>query len=397
LRQAAEDHPVVTLTGARQVGKSTLLQREKPFSQWRYLSLDDFDVLRQAEREPADLWAGADRVVLDEVQKAPALLSAVKQAVDRRHRKIRFVLSGSANLLLMQKVSETLAGRAVYFTLFPMTLGEMRGHPSSGLLSGLFNGEFPPDQLVKEAEESPMDHMLRGFMPPLLTLTRSDAFIRWWEGYVATYLERDLRQLSQVESLSDFRRVMEALALRSGQMLNQTEVSRDTKVSQPTVHRYLNLLEASCLLVRLPAFARNRTKRLIKTPKVYWVDPGLASYLCGHHEERSLSSSREAGGIFETLVLLHLQALCHLWVPRPKLSYWRTAIGKEVDFVIEQGKKLLAVEVKLTNDPGYGDMDGLRLFLEEYPEALGGILIHSGLKVKRLHEKITAVPWSMLG
>lgn len=397
VREAAEDHPVVILTGARQVGKSTLLQQEKPFSQWRYLSLDDFDVLRQAERDPAALWAGVDRTVLDEVQKSPTLLSAVKRAVDQRGRKIRFVLSGSANLLLMQKVSETLAGRAVYFTLFPMTLGEIQGGPVSNWLPRLFKGDFPADQTVREADESPAVHMLRGFMPPLLTLSRSNAVNRWWEGYVATYLERDLRQLSQVESLSDFRRVMQALALRSGQMLNQTEISRDTGVSQPTVHRYLNLLEASCLLIRLSAFGRNRTKRLIKTPKVYWVDPGLACYLTGHDETRGLESSREAGGIFETLVLLHLQALCNLLAPRPSLSYWRTAAGKEVDFVIEQGKRLLAVEVKLTGAPGYSDVDGLRLFLDEYPEARGGILIHSGRKIKRLHERIVAIPWHVLG
>ena len=388
---------MVILTGARQVGKSTLLQQEKPFSQWRYLSLDDFDVLQQAEREPTSLWAGTDRVVLDEVQRSPALLSAVKRTVDQRGRRIRFVLSGSANLLLMEKVSETLAGRAVYFTLPPMTLGEILGRPVPDWLPTFFKKGLSDKQSVQETEALPIVHMLRGFMPPLFGLARFDAVIRWWEGYVATYLERDLRQLSQVDSLSDFRRVMQALALRSGQMLNQTEVSRDTGVSQPTVHRYLNLLEASCLLLRLPAFSRNRTKRLIKTPKVYWVDPALACYLAGHHEAKSLEASREVGGIFETLVLLHLQALCHLFVPRPQLSYWRTATGKEVDFVVEQGEKLVAVEAKLTTSPRFSDADGLLLFLEEYPETIQGILIHAGSSVKRLHEKILAVPWHVLG
>lgn len=385
------------LTGARQVGKSTLLQQEKPFSQWPYRSLDDFDVLRQAEHDPSALWAGVDRVVLDEVQKSPALLSAVKHAVDQRRRKTRFVLSGSANLLLMQKVSETLAGRAVYFTLFPMTLCEKQGRAPSDILARLLRGQFPEDRVIEGVTETPMAHMIRGFMPPLLTLLKPDAVIQWWEGYVRTYLERDLRQLSQIDSLSDFRRVMEALALRSGQMLNQTEVSRDTGISQPTVHRYLNLLEASCLLVRLPAFSRNRTKRLIKTPKIYWVDPGLACYLSGHYESKSLEGSREIGGIFETLILLHLQAFTQRMVPRPRYYYWRTATGKEVDFVIEQGRKLLAFEAKLTAVPRYGDTAGLRLFLEEYPETVAGVLVHAGREMKRLHEKIVAIPWQMLG
>jgi predicted AAA+ superfamily ATPase len=397
LRESVEDHPVVVLTGARQVGKSTLLREEKPFSQWRYVSLDDFDALHQAERDPTALWAGADRVVLDEVQKSPTLLSAVKRAVDQRKRKIRFILSGSANLLLMQKVSESLAGRAVHFTLFPMTRGEFHEQPAPALLNRLFKGKFPAEERIEESEEGLTDLMIRGFMPPLLSLSRPDAVLRWWDGYIATYLERDLRQISSVESLSDFRRVMETLALRSGQMLNQTEVSRDTGVSQPTVHRYLNLLEASCLLVRLPAFAKNRTKRLIKTPKVYWVDPGLASFLAGHHEAESLESSREAGAIFETMVLLHLLVLSHLMMPRPRTAYWRTTTGKEVDFVLEQGRTLMAIEVKRTSSPRYTDTEGLQCFLAEYPETAAGVLVHAGTEILRLHEKIIALPWRAFG
>lgn len=397
LRTALRDHPVVILTGARQVGKSTLLREEKPFSKWRYVSLDDFDALQQAEENPAPLWAGTDSVVVDEVQRSPRLLSAVKRAVDERHRKIRFVLSGSANLLLMQQTSETLAGRAIYWTLLPMTWRERNGEPPLGTLRELLEGRFPREGETREKEAiSVFDRMLEGFMPPLLSLTGKKAFVAWWEGYVTTYLERDLRQLSQIESLSDFRLVMQALALRSGHMLNQTEVSRDTRVSQPTVHRYTNLMEASCLLNRLPVYSRNRTKRLMKTPKVYWTDPGLACYLSGLNEVKDLERSREAGGIFETLVLLHLQAAAQLLVPRPRISYWRTVGGKEVDFVVEQGRHVLAVEAKLATTPRYEDTRGLLAFLEEYPETRAGIVVHTGSEIKRLHEKIIALPWYLL-
>lgn len=388
---------MVILTGARQVGKSTLLREEKPFSKWRYVSLDDFDALQQAEENPAALWADADSVVVDEVQRSPRLLSAVKRAVDERHRKIRFVLSGSANLLLMQQTSETLAGRAIYWTLLPMTWRERNGEPPLGTLRELLEGHFPREGTAKEKGAiSVFDRMLEGFMPPLLSLTGKKAFVTWWEGYVTTYLERDLRQLSQIESLSDFRLVMQALALRSGQMLNQTEVSRDTRVSQPTVHRYTNLVEASCLLTRLPVYSRNRTKRLMKTPKVYWTDPGLACYLSGLNEVKDLERSREAGGIFETLVLLHLQAAAQLLVPRPRISYWRTVDGKEVDFVVEQGRHLVAVEAKLATTPRYEDARGLLLFLKEYPETRAGIVVHTGSEIKRLHEKVIALPWYLL-
>lgn len=396
VQAGATDHPVVVLSGARQVGKSTFLQHETPFSRWRYISLDDLDVLRQARRDPSALWAGVEQVVLDEVQKAPAMLSAVKQTVDRRHRRVRFILSGSANLLLMRQVSESLAGRALYFSLLPMTLGEMRGGSTPNLLLNLLKGKMPAEGRTERSPEELPTLMLRGCMPPLLTLSKPQAWIRWWEGYVTTYLERDLRQLSQIEALPDFRRLMQALALRSGQVLNQTEVARDIGMSQPTVHRYINLLETTGLLERLPAFARNRTKRIMKSPKIYWVDPGLATYLSGHHEAEALYASREAGAIFETLILLHLRALTQLLVPRPHLYYWRTATGKEIDFVIEQGRKLIAVEVKLGSAPRYADAAGLRVFLDEYPETLAGVLIHSGDNVHYLHEKIIAVPWHLL-
>lgn len=397
LRTALEASPVLILSGARQVGKSTLLQHELPFSEWRFVTFDDLDALRQAERDPVALWAGADRVVLDEVQKVPSILSAIKQTVDQQRETKRFVLSGSANLLLMRHVSETLAGRAMYFPLFPMTLGEMSDSAAPEWFFALFRGILPASLPSGSTANEPFSSMMRGFMPPLLTLSRSEAVIQWWESYVLTYLERDLRQLSQIDSLTDFRSVMRMLALRSGQMLNQTDIARDAQVSQPTIHRYLNILEASCLFERLPAFARNRTKRLIKTSKVYYLDPGLATSLAGHYTTESLRASREVGGIFETMVFLHLRVLSHLTVPHLRLYYWRTATGKEVDFVIEQGRTLIAVEVKLTTTPQYGDAENLRLFLQEYPETAAALLVHAGNEVKYLGEKILAVPWAALG
>jgi hypothetical protein len=392
VQAAVAAHPVVVLTGARQVGKSTLLQRL--FPNWRYLTLDDFDVQAQAARDPQALWAGADRVVLDEVQKAPALLEALKRTVDRRRDASRFVLSGSANLLLMQKISESLAGRAVYFTLSPMTVGEIESQPSPDWLSRWLKGELPDEGSLPS--EDPTELIVRGLMPPLLALPSLEACTRWWEGYVATYVERDLRQLARIDALADFRRVMVALALRSGQLLNQSEVARDTAVPQPTVHRYLNLLEASHLLERLPAYAVSRTRRLIKAPKVYWADPALAAHLAGYFDEEGVRAARELGGFFETLVLHHLRVLAQLLTPRARLFYWRTVSGQEVDFVVEQGRRLLAVEVKLTRRPRYGDAEGLRLFLREYPEASCGLLVHAGGEVRRLDERIAAVPWTWL-
>ncbi|MFQ5506365.1 MAG: ATP-binding protein, partial [Planctomycetota bacterium] len=342
------------------------------------------------------LWAGADRVVVDEVQKSPELLSAIKQEVDRRRRKVRFVLSGSSNLMTMQRVSESLAGRAVAFRLWPMTLSESLGSKAPGLIARLLAGRLPRESDLDTAPDLARS-LIRGFMPPVLEMKDSNPAIQWWDGYVATYLERDLRQISQVDSLPDFRRVMEALALRSGQLLNQTEVARDVGVSQSTVHRYIGLLETSMVFSRLPAFAVNRTKRLVKSPKAYWMDPGLAAFLARQHDTQSLLDARESGGLFETLVLLQLRLEAELSIPRARLFYWRTTTGKECDFVLERGRDLVAFEVKLTTRPRYADLVGLQEFMKEYPETKAGVLVHGGTRIQRLDQRVIAVPWSLLG
>lgn len=392
LRTALSTFPVVVLTGARQVGKSTLLANEEPFSSWRYVSLDDLDALEQARRDPSALWSGAHGIVLDEVQKAPGLLDSVKLAVDR-DPSLRFALSGSANLLLMQHVTESLAGRAAYLELGPMTLGETCGLSAPSMLSDLLDGRLPAEATVERVD--PHAAMAHGLMPRLLDADDAQAAL-WWQGYIATYLERDLRQLSQIESLPDFRRVMGALALRQGSLLNRSEVARDTSVTQPTTHRYTNLLQASSLLHLLPSYAVNRTKRLVKSPKPYWFDTGLSSYLAGHFGTESLRGSREAGAAFEALVFANLRALTALLTPAGRLHYWRTVSGREVDFVLEHGKRLVAFEVKLASSAGFGDTTGLRAFMEEYPECSAGVVVHSGDEVRMLGERIVALPWTAL-
>jgi predicted AAA+ superfamily ATPase len=387
---------VVVLTGARQVGKSTLLRRAEPFSSWRYHTIDDLDALRQAREHPASLWAGAHAVVLDEVQKAPELLLAVKRAVDAKPGHCRFLLSGSANLLLMKDVSESLAGRAVYLILDPLTLGEWHGRPPPTLLADVLAGRWPEEGALPEAPPDPIPLLQRGFMPALFALARPEDHLRWWEGYVATYLERDLRQMSQVESLVDFRRVMALLALRSGQLLNQSEVARDAGLSQPTIHRYLNLLEATHLFERVPPYLGSRTARLLKSPRAFWSDVGLAVFLAGYFSTDELAKARELGAFFETMIYQHLRVSCGLLTPRGRLHFWRTQTGSEVDFVVEHGRRLVGIEVKMTDAPSYRHAAGLAKFLSHHPQAVGGVLLHSGQHIRRLDEKIIAVPWPLL-
>lgn len=390
LREIVEQMPVTVLTGARQVGKSTLLKHA--FPDFVYCTLDDYRTLEQARLDPQSLLNISERLIIDEAQKLPELFHAIKLAVDEGNNLKKIILSGSANLLLMKSVTESLAGRAFYLELGPMTYGETQGIAEPSNFRQLW---LPEIELAGQTFEhiEPLPVLLRGFMPRLIHSTQPSEIINWLEGYVRTYLERDLRELSQVDSLIDFRRVMQCLALRTGNILNQADVAKDSQISHPTTHRYIKLLEISNIISRIPAYSVNRTKRLVKSPKLFFVDPALAVFLSGYYDNDSLAKSRELGGFFETLVCNHLQALCEGMTPRGTLCYWRTTSGREVDFVIEHGHKLLALEVKLTSNPTVRDIQSLLLFMEEYPETVRGVLVHGGNSVHWLHTKVMAVPW----
>jgi len=394
IESAIKTFPVVVISGARQVGKSTFLQNE--LRDFKYLSFDDFSTLKQAKADPSSLWIDTDRVIVDEAQKAPEVFSAIKLSVDSSKRKARFVISGSSNLLLMKGISETLAGRAIYFEMFPMTYSEIESKTETiKNFLDLWKSDYKPESREYKPL-NPIPLILKGFMPPLIYLTDRRNILLWWEGYVRAYLERDIRELTQIESLVDFKRVLDSLAIRTGNILNQTEIARDTGVSQPTVYRYIKLLEVSNIIKRVPAYYKSRTKRITKSPKIFFIDPGLSTYLSGYHDEELLRNAHEVGNFFETMIFLHLKVLSELMVPKANIFYWRTTTGKEVDFVLDHGRKLLAVEVKLTKNPSFGDAKNLISFIEDNPETTRGILIHAGSSVKWLHSKVLAVPWQWI-
>ena len=382
--------PAVVVSGARQTGKSTLVGGILNRPERLYLTLDDLDVLGQARTAPDDLAARAPRVTLGEVQRAPDLLLAVKRAIDADRRAGRFVLTGSANLLLMRQVSDTLAGRASYLTLWPMTRREQLGLGACGIWDDLLvadDADWHDVVSAQKLEREDWQSFARrgGYPVPALQLRSAEDRRTWFAGYTQTYLERDLQDLSAVASLPDLRRVMRAVCLRLGQLANQAELGRDVAVPQPTVHRWLNLLEASYQLVRVPAYASNRTKRLIKTPKMYWADTGLALHL----------SSEEPGGPhLENLVLGDLLAWRDARSQRAEVLYWRTAAGEEVDFVIEAGGTVVPIEVKATSRPRVADARHLASFREEYRgRCRSALLLHTGDRVEWLAPGILAAPW----
>lgn len=391
VKNTLSNYPVVIITGARQVGKSTFLKNDSNLKKWKYLSLDDFDLLSQTINNPDSLLLDSDFLIIDEAQKAPNLLSAIKKVVDQSNNKKQFIVSGSANLLLMKKVNESLAGRAAYIVLPPMTYSEIRRESHNQTVEKLFNGKKLNN---RSRNISVSEILIRGFMPPLIRIKNIDDISGWWESYTMTYLERDLRELSQIGSLIDFRNLMKILALRTGRVLNQSEAARDVSISQPTSHRYINLLQTSHIIELVPAYFRNRTKRLVKSPKVFWLDPSLPIFLAGHYDKESLENSREYGFFYESLVYHHLKILAELLKPKARIYYWRTISGQEVDFIIEHGNKVIAVEVKLADRIKYENMKNLKIFMEEYPETIIGIVIYRGNELKQLDNKIIAVPIS---
>jgi len=382
--------PAVVVTGARQTGKSTLVQKLAPGGR-TYFSLDDLDVVDAARRDPDALVGGSLPVTLDEVQREPDLLLAVKRAIDGRRKPGRFLLTGSANLLLMRRVSESLAGRASYLTLWPMTRREQRGLGRCGVWAELLEARDEDwlDLLASRSGEPEDWRKLArrgGFPTPAVHLRNAGDRAIWFDGYVRTYLERDLQELSAVAALPDFRRLMRAACFRLGQLVNQTELGRDVALPQPTVRRYLNLLETSYLLVRLPAYAVNRTKRLIKTPKLYWGDTGVALHLAEGVEPD--------GPHLENLVLSDLLAWRDTRLESSELFYWRSTIGEEVDFVIETGGRLLPIEVKASARPRLGDARHLLTFRAEYGrKARAGLLLHTGKTLQWIAPDVLAAPW----
>ena len=392
LERALRQLPVVVLSGLRQSGKSTLLQNEPTLARGHtYRTLDDFATLAAARANPESLLA--DPAILDEVQRCPELLMALKKSVDDERRPGRFILSGSANLALLGHVSETLAGRAVYFTLHPMTRRELRRtsnrHP---FLATFLNSPALP---ARKAEPVSEREVLAGGLPPVC-LGPAEGVAEWFRGYVQTYVERDVRHLSQITDLVAFRTLAQLAALRTGQVLVISTLARDAKLNAVTAGRYLNLLEASFLIHRLPPFLKNRSSRLVKSPKLYFTDSGLAAHLAG---VTTLEPGRDDllhGALFETYVAHNLAALLEAHLPDAHLAYWHEQGRHEVDFVIEVNRKIVGIEVKAATRWSENDLSGLRAFLERTPACSAAVLAYNGKEAVKLDDKLWAIPMGQL-
>jgi uncharacterized protein len=394
LTAAAAVMPVVVVMGARQTGKSTLVRSHPVFGKYPYVTLDNSDIREQAAADPAGLLARAPQLVIDEVQRDPDLILSLKEYIDNQPRRTpgQFVLTGSADLLAMRKVRESLAGRASYTTLWPMTRRERLGFGTAGLWDEYQTHPFSEWYAIANASPNPQDdwHTLvsmSGYPTPALDCGTAAARAIWYQGYIDTYLDRDLQDLASIANRTDFRRLMRVAALRLGALVNKTEWGRDAGIPPTTVDRYLDLLETSYQLVRIAAYSVNRAKRLIKSPKCYWSDTGLAMYIAGEVEPN--------GFHLENMVLCDLLAWRDSVAQRPSIMHWRTTAGDEVDFVIElPDQTLIAIECKGGTRPGHNDAAPLRSFIAEYGSKVrGALLLHGGTETYKLGDRILATPW----
>lgn len=395
LQSALRVLPVTVLTGARQTGKTTLTRAIEPSR--AYFTLDDVGVLDQAERNPDSL-LGTRPVILDEVQRAPQILLAVKRAVDTKRRAGDFLLTGSANLLLIKQVAETLAGRAIYLELRPFCPTEWWERKEALLpLDRLFAPDFDWREWPDEAGDWPA-WLVRGGFPPALQIASEADRGLWFSAYVQTYLERDLRQLSDVSSLPDFQRLMMLAAQRTGKLLNQADLARDAALSHPTAHRYLNLLETGCMIARVRPLATNPSTALVKAPKLLWTDCGLAAWLAGIKSSNEVTSRMDAGFWLEQTLFQTLETWRALDPQQRKLHYWRDRAGHEVDFVLEEAGKLVALEIKASSQVTSGDAIGIRAFrdgLKRKASFVRGVVLHGG-QARPLDAGIVVLPWGWM-
>jgi predicted AAA+ superfamily ATPase len=393
-REALDSLPVVVITGLRQSGKTTFLQKDPAFRGRRFYSLDDFAVLEAARRDPDGLVAGDEPLTIDEAQRCPELFVAVKRAVDRKRRPGQFVLSGSANLLLLSSVTESLAGRAIYLKLTPFTRREARrGVKRKPFLTNLIEGRWPC--ISTQPEPVNDQEVLNGGMPTVITGETSQPRL-WFLGYEQTYLERDLRDLSQVGDLVAFRSLMRLAALRTAQILNHSELARDVKLTVSTVTRYLGLLETSMILDRIEPYLTSRTTRLIKSPKIFVNDSGIASHLTGVDDLSAGAEETLRGILYETYVYQNLSGILAARFPRCEIGFWSVQGRHEVDFIISRGRDVVAIEVKAGSRFRDKDLAGLQAFARKTPRLRAAVLAYNGTETVKLGEKLHAVPMSTL-
>ncbi|MCB9492776.1 MAG: ATP-binding protein [Epsilonproteobacteria bacterium] len=335
--EGAKSFPVVAILGPRQSGKTTTARTV--FNQHVYLTLEDLDLRAAAKNDPRTfLKANANEhgIIIDEFQHVPELLSYIQTMVDQQRKPGEFVLTGSQNFLMNQAIGQSLAGRVSIHTLLPLSTGELGKH----------------NILPTDIEPT----LYQGFYPAIYAHNIEPA--RLYQNYFHTYIERDVRQLAQVGDLMTFQTFVRLCAARAGQVLNLTSLGNDCGISDTTAKKWLSVLQASYVIFLLQPFHKNFGKRLIKSPKLYFYDPGLMCYLLGiKQQELALHSQR--GALFESLVITEILKHFYNRGKTPQVYFWRDKTGHEIDCIVQEGQKLTLVEIKSSRTINQRFFDGI--------------------------------------
>ena len=392
LEEALADTPVVLIHGPRQCGKTTLSQVVGNEAGYAYITFDDDVQLAAARTDPVGFVADLpEKVILDEVQRVPELFLALKSAVDRNGQPGRFILTGSANVLLVPKLADSLAGRMELIRLHPLSQDELTGK-ASRFIDAAFAATFQ-NRRFERLGPALADRIVAGGYPQALLRGTSKRRTAWYRDYIETLVQRDVRDLARIAALDAVPRLLELAAGQTARLVNVAEMASAFQLTRPTIRDYVVLLERIFMLEHLPPWFSNRISRLIKTPKLHFADTGLAVSLLGMDASAIYKDRAIFGQLLETFVFQELKRQAS-WNEKPvRFHHFRTKDGVEVDIVMEQAGRLTGVEIKASATVNKKDFRGLRKLRETYADRfVSGVLIYDGENMVGFGENLYAVP-----
>ena len=384
LLNISKKYPIVTITGPRQSGKTTLAKAV--FPKYKYVSLEDPDFRRFAEEDPRSFLSENNKhVILDEIQNVPELFSYIQCLVDEKPLNGRYILTGSQKFLLNERISQSLAGRCALLNLLPFSLSELTNRKPQNTWDKNIIKKYKDPQL------SIYESIFKGFYPRVHDQKLDPT--EWYKDYFNSYITRDVRALLNVGDLRSFEQFIRLLAGRSGQLLNLTSLGNDSGVTHTTVKRWISILEASYILTLIPPHYKNFNKRLIKAHKIYFNDSGLLCYLLRISSHKELINHPMLGNIFETFIISEfIKAFTHQG-KEPPLYFWRDKTGNEIDLLVESGRDLFPVEIKASQTISSDFIKNIKTWfkLPQNTQNKGAIVYGGGIFQKR--GNIQIIPW----
>lgn len=390
---------VLLMNGARQSGKTTLVRMlAESMNSVEYVTLDDINTLSSAQRDPTGFIAQYNKpVIIDEVQRAPEIFLPIKVAVDKAPKPGSFILTGSANVFTLPKLADSLAGRMEIISLWPLSQGEIEGKHET-FIDRVFEKDYSIPRCNAIDKDDLLDRMLRGGYPEILSRDSERSRKNWFDAYITTLLERDVRDISAIRDLKDFPLLLQALALRSSTLFNISDISRTIGIQNDTLKRYITLLESMFIVVEHSAWSARMSKRFHKTPKLMLNDTGLLSNILGIDKNRLMIDPFLYGQMLETFVAMELRKQATWSDTTVKLYHFRDHKGAEVDIVLETpAGDVVGIEVKATASPGLEDISGLKTFQAIAGKKFKrGIVLHTGSTRTHHSDNIYFVPISCL-